>query len=187
MKIQNTVCISILFLIVFITANAFSDSLSERAVSEQNTAPNIYEMDDNVESRLASITSEVEQIEYLRSVINGSQEELENLNHRKSSAIRLLGKCGGTNAIPILIKNLEFEDSQRHDYPSVIALAGMGEVAVSPLLEVIKNDGDKIQLYFSVKTLMRIKGTGYNEFAKQQIALMPSNSWKNLFQYAIED
>ena len=186
MKIKNIVRMSILLLISSIITSASSEPL-DAIKAKDNTDETIYGIDKNIEGKLKDATSIEEQVLYLKSVICDDQGEPENLNHRKSSAIRLLGKYGGTNSIPVLIENLVYKDSERHDFPSVIALAAIGETAVSPLLEVIKNEADKNRLACAVQALMRIKGTSYNEFAKQQKQLMPSNSWKNLFRYAIKD
>lgn len=183
----NIALLYILLLISFIITNASSEPLDAIMVSKDNTDEKIYEIDKDVESGLKNASSPEEQVRYLKSVICDNQKKLENNNRCKSSAIRLLGKYGGTNSIPVLIDNLTFEDSEWHDFPSVIALAAIGETAVSPLLEVIKNEADKNRLAFAVQALMRIKGTSYNEFAKQQKQSMPSNTWKNLFRYAIKD
>ena len=109
------------------------------------------------------------------------------LNCRKASAIRLLGTLKAQAGIQPLVSNIEFQDTETQTYPVVHALAEIGEDAVPSLVDVIKREekGKKIEL--AVQALVMIKGEKYGEFVAAQKSKIPSNAWRNLLRFAIDD
>lgn len=173
--------------LIFMINRVRCEPVKEEMKKKQQATGRMYEIDNEIEHNLQALSSPEEKVAYLKSYLIGRHKSSQQQEFQKSSAIRLLGEYGGTNAIPALIDNLEYEDPIYRDNPSVTALVAVGESATEPLLDVIKSKDEKQRIALAVQALMRIKGTNYNTFIECQRDQMPSNTWKNLLRYAIED
>ncbi len=174
-------------MLIFIINSGICEPIKRRMKIKQQTTEIKYKIDKDIKHHLQALNSPKEKIAYLKSYLISRHKCSHQQKNKKSSAIRLLGEYGGTNSIPALIENLEYEDPIYHDNPSVTALATIGESATEPLLLVVKSKEEKNRIALAVQALMRIKGTNYNTFVEQKRAQMPLDTWKNLLIYAIED
>ncbi len=173
-------------ILLLIVNNVFSEAARGNMQTKPNTKKRIYEVSREVDGGLQHLTSQEEKVTYLQHFIVNEKEEMQRVHFYKASAIRLLGENGGSNAVPILIDNINYEDVRHHDKPSVTALVTIGKPAVQSLLEVVEISESKQSIYHAVQALLKIEGTNYSEFVNQQKDKMSSNVWKNLLKYAIE-
>jgi hypothetical protein len=155
--------------------------------TEQISDKHVPNINKNIEAEVMKMTSQVDRVVFLKSVMANKQEESPEKNFQKATALRLMGEYGASNAIPVLIENLEYQDTEHHDTPAVSALISIGEDAVQPLLGVVAALGNKQRTSLAVQTLMAIKGTHYDAFVEEQKGRMNDEAWKNLLRYAIED
>ena len=181
-----TICLSV-GLAALIPVEGFSEPMRASMQTEQTSDKHVPNIDNKIETEVMKMTSQVDRVVFLKSFITNNQKESPEKNVQKATALRLMGKYGGANAIPVLIENLEYQDAKHHDTPSVSALVAIGEPAVQPLLGVVDAPGNKHRTSLAVQALMAIKGTGYDVFVEEQKGHMSAEAWKNLLRYAIVD
>lgn len=181
-----TICLSV-SLVALIPVEGFSEPIRASMQTEQISDKHAPNIDKNIETEVMKMTSQVDRVVFLKSIMANNQGESPENNLQKATALRLMGEYGGSNAIPVLIENLEYQEAKHHDTPSVSALAAIGEPAVQPLLGVVGAPGNKQRTSLAVQALMAIKGSGYAEFVEEQKGHMSAEAWKNLLRYAIED
>jgi hypothetical protein len=87
---------------------------------------------------LANFRASNDPLEYLRTValknIDGGDLDA---HRQKATAIRLLGRIGGTNSFATVVHELDFVDKSSGSFPASYALIDMGETVVPPLFEHI--------------------------------------------------
>ena len=143
------------------------------------------EIDTDVRKHVDACSTTESKMTYLCSLIteNGNSSDAANL--RKSSAIRLLGKTGGTNAISTLVTNLTFMDRRYNGSPASRALVDIGEAAVPELLKVVEGSTDELKIQWAALTVGVIKGGTWKEFLEQQKGILPRKAFDRLTHYAI--
>jgi len=125
-------------------------------------------IDKDVQRHVDQCSSVETKIEYLSSVVAGKADSSDiTKNIRKSSAIILLGKIGGTNVIDILMTNLIYIDSRYNGSPASHALVLIGEPAVPQLLKVLKDSGGE-EPQETVADMRAKLVAGYKESIEEQ-------------------
>ena len=100
----------------------------------------VYYLDKEIRQTANSLSKTELRIAYLSGVIaSNSQDSSKGENYRKSSAIRLLGVVGGTNAIPLLVSNVAFVDAKYPERPVMDAMQSIGETGVPYLPDALKD------------------------------------------------
>jgi hypothetical protein len=129
---------------------------------------------------------------FLLSVIAHSPSEPWD-NLRKATALVLLGTIMGTNAIPDLVANIDFMDTNDVTFPASSALRYMGDAAVPALLDAARQFPNKdVDLRSAegrrvvriVDTLCDIKGRGYFDFIEREKAKLPPHVYDILKRFA---
>jgi len=185
-------CLVTIYLSVSLAANlipveGFGEPMRVSMKTEQISDKHVPNIDKNIEAAVMKMTSQVDRVVFLKSFITNNLGESPEENLQKATALRLMGDYGGSNAIPVLVENLEYEDTKHHDTPSVSALVAIGEPAVQPLLRVVAASGNKHRTSLAVQALMAIKGTQYDEFVEEQKDRMNADTGKNLLRYTIQE
>lgn len=182
-----TIFLSVSIVSFLIPVEGFCEPMRSNMKTEPIFEKNRWIIDKNIESEVTKMTSQVDRVIFLTRVITNNQDNNPESNCKKATALRLMGDCGGTNAISVLIENLEYEDAKQHDKPAVASLITIGELAVQPLLRVVSESKDKHRISLAVQALMAIKRERYNVFVDEHKGHMNDDAWKNLLRYAIED
>jgi hypothetical protein len=128
-----------------------------------------------------------EQVACLSTILTNATIQSVAENRRQASAIRLLGVLADTNSTSLLVTHIAFEDLETKSYPAVYALASIGESAIPKLVRLIENSTNEVVVANSVKSLMLIKGTNYQEFVQGQKTNLPPDRWKRLIRYAVRE
>lgn len=145
-----------------------------------------YEIETNVFNEVNMLPTVERRCAYLASVVTNTTDSTAEDNFKIASAIRLLGVLHSTNSIAVLVARIDFEDAKYRNNPTVLAMAAMGEPAVSQLMAVVNEPKSSRRVRFAVETLMEIKGSKYNEFVGEQKNNLSIEVWKRLLQYAID-
>ena len=137
--------------------------------------------------KMPSVDSGRERVEFLEEVIAAADGKGGVGGGEKSAALWLLGACGGREAVPVLLANLEWKDEARHEMPAVASLVAIGEDAVEGLLGVVlaENETDA-RKDLAVEALEGIKGAGFEAFVREQRALRGEGAALELFIHAVD-
>jgi len=146
-----------------------------------------FEIESNILVRANAFLDVDQRRNYLESVVKNTDESTSEGNFQVSSAIRLLGVIHSTNSIPVLASKIDFEDGQYRNNPTPLAMAAMGEAAVSQLIEIIKEPQRSKRTHFAAAALVQIKGVEYFEFVDEQKNSLPAEIWKRFLQVSSFD
>lgn len=166
-------------LMVFSFCQAHAQPAPTRIELAADTTIANQQIESNVLQSIKTLPSRTEQIEYLLKLAQ-SRAESEKANADKSSAIRLLGRLGDTNAIETLLQNLTFVDLKTKTCPAVYALGDMGDSAVEPIFKFIQNTDDRIAAVRGAEAIQRIKCKGadcseYFKWLKPRLPALPKH------------
>ena len=109
------------------------------------------------------------------------------LIYKKASAIKLLGSLKEKAAVQPLVSNIEFNDARTKTYPVVHALSEIGEDSIPSLMDLVRQEKKGKRIELAVQALMLIKGKEYDEFVASQKSKLPSDAFRNLLRFAIDD
>lgn len=128
-----------------------------------------------------------ERVAFLENVIAASCGRGGESSDEKSAALWLLGACGGREAVPLLLANLEWKDEKRGEMPALVSLVVIGEDAVEGLLGVVRGENETdVRKELAVDALEGIKGVHFGEFVREQEKLHGENAGLELFMNAVD-
>ena len=78
-----------------------------------------------IAEKTLSADSARERVAFLGEVMAAADDKGDGGSGEKSAALWLLGACGGREAVPVLLANLEWKDEVGHEMPAVAALEGI--------------------------------------------------------------
>lgn len=140
-----------------------------------------------IAEKMPSVDSGRERVVFLEEVIADADGKENVGSGEKSAALWLLGACGGREAVPVLLANLEWKDEVRHEMPAVVSLVAIGEDAVEGLLGVVfaENETDA-RKDLAVEALEGIKGAGFEAFLREQRNVRGDGAALQLFIHAVD-
>jgi hypothetical protein len=152
-----------------------------------------WKISPEVREKANQLPTKALKLEYLTALVtNRIADSVADQGFKKASAIRLLGVIRDTNSVGVLVSVIAFKDVQYlgdrqiHMWPAVDSLAAIGEPAVPQLLDIVKEiPKEDMRVSLAVQTLVKIKGTHYEEFVKEQKNKLPEAAWLNLCVYAV--